>query len=151
MKLTIQLLSMGVVLCGLVALQSCDKKNGPGESIEDQQLIKLSKTWTVTSVTLDGLDKTTDYANFVLTISGTAGSPPFGFSTSGAPSPSPWPSSGNWTFGTSPTTELIRDDEVVITYSVTDTVLQLSFSYNGDGFLGRTNSVTGPWIFEFGL
>lgn len=156
MRSALRIVFLVAILAGLAALESCKKKPGPGESIEDQQLGKLSNTWNVTRVELDGVDKTADYANFKLTISGTAGATSFGYSRSGATQLNPWPSSGNWSFGANPTSDIIRDkdtaDELPLTYSVTDTNLQITFSYNGAGYpAGRTANVKGSWIFEFGL
>lgn len=143
-----------VIVSGLALLQGCKKDSGPGESTEDIQLGKLSKTWKATAVTLDGTDQT-GYENFSLTISGTAGSTSFGYSTAGRPSLSPWPSSGTWAFGDSPETQIIRDpgtgDELGITYSVTDTELQITFTFSGTGYPARTNNVKGQWVFTFGL
>ena len=141
------------ILAGFATLESCKKKPGPGQSIEDQQLAKLSKTWKASLVTLDGVDKTADYANFTLTISGTAGATTFGYSRAGITQLSPWPSSGNWSFGANPTSEIIRDkdtnDELAINYSVDETKLQVTFSYNGTGYPARTSNVKGSWVFEF--
>lgn len=121
-------------------------------SIEDFQLGKLSKTWSATSVKLDNVDQT-GYDNFVLTISGTAGSSTFGYSVTGRPVLGPWLSSGQWKFGASPETQIIRDsntgDELDMTYSVTDTQLQITFTFTGDGYSGRVSNVKGQWVFTF--
>lgn len=145
---------LGAVFCVLIVSQGCKKDKGPGQSTEDIQLGKLSKTWTLTSssATLDGTVQA-GYDNFALTLSGTAGSTSFGYSTAGRPTTSPWPSSGNWSFGTTPETEMIRDpntqDQLSMTYSVTDTQLQITFNFAGTGYPGRTSSVNGNWVFVF--
>ncbi|MGE0772427.1 MAG: hypothetical protein AB7K37_11995 [Cyclobacteriaceae bacterium] len=156
MRSALRIVFLVAILAGLAALESCKKKPGPGESIEDQQLGKLSKTWKVTSVKKDNVDLTGDYVNFTLIISGTAGATSFGYSRSGATQLNPWPSSGNWSFGANPTSDIIRDkdtaDELPLTYSVDETQLRVEFSYNGAGYpAGRTSNVKGSWIFEFGL
>ncbi|MBY0434841.1 MAG: hypothetical protein K2U26_12095 [Cyclobacteriaceae bacterium] len=129
---------------------SCKKSTSPGESIPDQQLKKISKTWKVTSVTLGGTQQT-NYTNFQLTASGTAGSTTFGYSTTGRPALSPWPASGTFTFGTDPATQLTRDDGLPVTYIVSETQLQLTFNYTGRGIGGRVGNVEGNWIMNFGL
>lgn len=144
---------LGVVFGILLVSQGCKKDSGPGETVEDIQLRKLSKTWNATSVKLDNLDQT-DYDNFALTISGTAGSPTFGYSVTGRPTTlSPWLSSGQWKFGASPETQIVRDpdtgDELNLTYSVTDTQLQITFTFTGDGYPGRISNVKGQWVFTF--
>ncbi|HNP08057.1 MAG TPA: hypothetical protein PKN99_10545 [Cyclobacteriaceae bacterium] len=153
MKQIGKLMLLGVVFGILLVSQGCKKDSGPGETVEDIQLRKLSKTWNATSVKLDNLDQT-DYDNFALTISGTAGSPTFGYSVTGRPTTlSPWLSSGQWKFGASPETQIVRDpdtgDELNMTYSVTDTQLQITFTFTGDGYPGRISNVKGQWVFTF--
>ena len=124
----------------------------PLATIEDIQLGKLSKTWTATSVKLDNVDQT-GYDNFALTLSGTAGGPVFPYSTTGRPVLGTWLSSGLWKFGASPETQIVRDpgtgDELNMTYSVTDTQLQITFTFTGDGYPGRVSNVKGQWVFTF--
>lgn len=124
-------------------------------NIKDLQLEKLSKTWKLNAVTLDGVDRKSDYTNFQMVISGTKGNTTFGYSTSGRPSISPWKSSGSWEFGTSPETQMIRDkataDELAMTYTVTETTLSITFTFNGSGYAARTTSVKGQWIYTFKL
>ncbi len=143
---------LGVVFGILLVSQGCKKKSGPGETVEDIQLKKLSKTWSATSVKLDNVDQT-GYDNFALTISGTAGSTTFGYSVTGRPTLSPWLSSGDWKFGASPETQIIRDpntgDELDMTYSVTDTQLEINFNFTGEGYGGRVSNVGGQWVFTF--
>ncbi|MBZ0247959.1 MAG: hypothetical protein K8H85_18585 [Cyclobacteriaceae bacterium] len=153
MKQIGKLMLLGVVFGILLVSQGCKKDSGPGETVEDIQLRKLSKTWNATSVKLDNVDQT-DYDNFALTISGTAGSPTFGYSVTGRPTTlSPWLSSGQWKFGASPETQIVRDpdtgDELNLTYSVTDTQLQITFTFTGDGYPGRISNVKGQWVFTF--
>lgn len=156
MKHVFKVILMGVIFSVFLASQGCKKSPGPGESIEDIQLGKLSKTWTLTSVTLDAVDQNTSgsYNGFALTISGTAGNTSFGYSVSGSPTPNPWPASGNWSFGSVPETEIIRDpntqDELELTYAVSDTQLQITFDFSGTGYPGaRTSNVNGQWVFTF--
>ncbi|MEQ8363632.1 MAG: hypothetical protein RH948_12235 [Cyclobacteriaceae bacterium] len=153
MKQIGKLMLLGVVFAVLLVSQGCKKSSGPGETVEDIQLGKLSKTWNATSVKLDNVDQT-GYDNFALTISGTAGSTTFGYSAAGRPTTlSPWLSSGQWKFGASPETQIIRDpdtgDELDMTYSVTDTQLQITFTFTGDGYPGRVSNVKGQWVFTF--
>ncbi len=154
MKQTAKIILMGIVFGTILISQGCKKKTGPGQTTEDIQLGKLSKTWTKSSVKLDDVDQT-GYDNFTLTVSGTAGNTSFGYKTAGRPTLSSWPSEGTWSFGTSPETQIIRDpntqDELNITYSVTDTQLQITYSFNGTGYpnTGRTSNVKGVWVFTF--
>lgn len=123
------------------------------KSIQASQLEKLSKTWKATSAKKDGVDQT-GYANFTLTLSGTVGATSFGYATTGRPALSAWLSSGNWTFDTNLLIGMIRDqgtsDELKMTYVVTETTLQITFTFTGSGY-GRVESVKGQWVMTFGL
>ena len=140
-----------VALLGVcLAFISCGDDPPPATTAQDDQLTKLSKTWTAKTVTYQDIDQSTAYKNFTLTISGTNGQEPFDYSTTGRPSTSPWAASGKFTF--SPTdfaTVAIRDDnDLLVTYSVTDTKLEMNFTYDGAGFAGRTGNVKGIWVFR---
>lgn len=150
-----RILTLLGLIAVLVTYSSCKDDNPTAEPITDVQLEKLSKTWKVDAVTLDGVDKKADYNAFQLIFSGTKGNTSFGYSTSGRPSLSPWKASGSWEFGASPETQIIRDkgtaDELAMTYSVNDTQLSITFTYNGAGYPARTGVVKGQWIFTFRL
>jgi hypothetical protein len=137
----------------LLGNAGCGKDKAPEISPEDQQLTKLSKTWKCTAATL-GSSPQTGYTNFQLVINGTpgSGSTGIGYTTSGRPvgtKSSPWPSSGTFKFGNDFATQLTRDDLLPITYSVSDTQLQMTFVYSGTGFDGRTDVVAGNWVYTF--
>ena len=148
-------------LLGLVAIlltySSCGGDDPASESVSDVQLGKLSKTWKINTVTLDGVDKKADYASFQLVMSGTKGNTSFGYSTSGRPALSPWKASGSWEFGTPVETQIIRDkgtaDELAMDYKVTDgtaPTLEIKFTFNGAGY-SRTGVVKGLWVYTFKL
>src|SRR5262245_39279567 len=122
-----KLVSSLAIACSLFVLLGCPPSPGPGQSPQDAQVAKLSKTWKCTAATLASSPQT-GYTNFQLVISGTPGQTTFGFTTTGRPAgtkSSPWPSSGTLTFGTDFATTLTRDDGLPITYSVSDTQLQM--------------------------
>lgn len=141
-------------------LISCESE--PDPTIQEVQLEKLVRTWTLNSIELDGVNKKTssEYNNFKLTITGTysASAPDaeYSYSVSGRPQLSPWPSSGKWKFGTgTPINQIIRDsgtdNEIAVTYSLQENPLQLnvSFNYQGNGIAGRTSVVKGNWELVF--
>ena len=137
----------------LLTYSGCSKESTPTVSLKDQQLKSLSQTWKCTSATLQGTAQT-GYTTFQLAISGTPGNSTFGYTTTGRPAgtkSSPWAGSGTFTFGTDPATQLTRDDNLPVTYSVTATQLQLTFTYAGAGYDGRVNNVVGTWVYTFGL
>jgi uncharacterized protein YjaZ len=152
-KLILLLLSLGM----LFSLANCGEKSKPAEPIADQQLTKLSKTWKLTSVTLNTNTVTQNYSAFQLVMTGTKGATSFGYTTSGRPSLSAWKASGTWSFVKDQETTLItRDpdntsDKLDMTYVVSESELQISFNFTGSGYQGRTDQVTGNWVFKFGL
>jgi len=139
--------SLGVILI----FSGCGGKGTPAESTQDKQLGLLTHTWKVATVKQETTDVTTAWANFQLTISGTKGATTFNYSSANRPSTfGPWASSGTLTFGTDPVTQMIREDNLNITYTVTATTLQLNFNYTGSGYQGpRFSNVTGNWQFNF--
>ncbi|NOS56669.1 MAG: hypothetical protein HOP37_10500 [Cyclobacteriaceae bacterium] len=155
LKFVLLLLSVGV----LFSLTNCGGDSKPAESVADQQLTKLSKTWKLTSVTQQGAAVTTpSYSAFQLVMSGTKGATSFGYTTTGRPSTlSPWKASGTWAFVKDQETTLItRDpdnasDKLDMTYVVSESALEISFNFTGQGYPGRTDQVTGNWVFKFGL
>ncbi len=144
--------ALGIV-GSLMMYSGCKKHHTEPEPIPDKQLGLLSTgPWKVTAVTLDGVDKKADYANFTLTMSGTKGQTTFNFTTAGRPTLSPWPASGNFTFDdTNPSTTLSRNDTppVAVTYSATATQLIMSFTFSGNGYTARVGNVKGVWNFTF--
>ena len=155
MKITLKAFTSVLAIASLILFTGCGGGSEPTPSVEDQQLAKLSATWTISDVTLDAVSKKTDYSAFTLTISGTAGATSFGYSTSGRPSTSPWKGSGTWEFGTSAESQITRDkgtaDELPLTYSLSadGKTLQVSFTFSGTGYTARTSNVKGAWVFTF--
>lgn len=158
LRLLLTIVSVGA----LMLYSNCGGKKKTERPIQEVQLEKLSKTWKVTAVTLDGVDKTADYktasSTFTLGITGTVGASSFAYTATGRPALSAWKSGGTWAFGTDPATQIVRDpdnaaDKLDMTYSVTETTLQLTFTFNNanGGYPGRTEVVNGQWVFTFGL
>jgi hypothetical protein len=141
----------------LFTFSNCGGGGSTPEPVADQQLAKLSKTWKLASVTLDGAAVTVpSYTGFQLTITGTKGQTSFGYATT-FPSTrplSPWKSSGTWEFGVDPLKNIVRDknittDKVDMDYTVTGTALTLLFNFQGAGYTTRTDVVKGNWVFNF--
>lgn len=149
-----RLLSLLGLVVVLFTYSGCGGGSDPEPPITEVQLGKLSKTWKVNTVTLDGVDKEADYSSFQLLLSGAATATSYDYTASGRPALSPWKASGKWEFGTSPETQIIRDkgtaDELQLTYAVTESTLSVTFTFNGDGYT-RTGVVKGVWIFTFNL
>jgi len=151
-----RLLSLLGLVVVLLTYSGCGGKSDPEPSVTEVQLGKLSKTWKINTVTLDGIDRTADYSSFQLVLSGVATATSFDYTTSGRPALSPWKASGKWEFGTTPETQIIRDkgtgaDELNMTYAVTESTLSITFGFSGSGYSARTSVVKGNWIFTFKL
>ena len=139
---------------GLSLITSCNKGSDPEPTIQETNLKLMSKTWTIKEVKYNSNDRTTEYTGMKLTIAGTfnATTNSYDYTVTNkpaAPTKSPWPNSGKWSFSTAqPATLITRTpDNLSMTYGVTTTELQLSFTYAGAGF--RTSAVEGNWIFIF--
>src|SRR5882672_1144185 len=120
-----------LILLGTLLINAgCHKHHGSGPTDEELQLAKLTGKWKTTSATLDNVVQS-GYDAFFLTLTGAPGSSTNWYTATGRPMNSPWPSGGTWTFGSAVLTQVIRDkgapDELAMTYSVTDTELQLNF------------------------
>ena len=108
---------------------------------EEKQLESLSASaWTMSSITLDGADVTTNFSGLVLTIKSDKT-----YSTNGSYDPV-WPSSGSFTFGSDINT-LTRDDGVSMTISVSETSLTITLTYADSG--GRIDALPGDYVFSF--
>lgn len=153
MKFYVKPILSVLALAVLITYANCGGSKNPGPSAEEVQLGKLTTTWkvgTTGNVTLEGVSKKADYSDFTLTLTGTPGAATYSFTKSGGPDLSAWPSSGSWKFGTDPNKDIIRisgTNELPMTYSVTDTQLQLTFNYSGAGESSKTGAVKGVWIF----
>jgi peptidoglycan hydrolase-like protein with peptidoglycan-binding domain len=150
MQLTNKIFGL-LILAGVLLLSGC----GSDESMsaQEKQLKKLSATWVVTNATMGGTNYTADYADFELTLSGSANSSVYAYGVLGRPEISPWPAGGTWAFGSDVKTMLTRDsgaDQLSIAYTVTNTQLTMSFSFTGEGYsAARVNSVSGNWTYTF--
>jgi hypothetical protein len=157
MRMLPRILSLLVIASIGLFFAGCGKDGGGSDPAEKTQLAQLSKTWTINTVTLDGVDRS-DFTGFKLTVSGSfnSSSPkgPYSYSVSGTrPTPNPWPASGSWKFGSNPTHDLLRNDDggdLAMNYTVSSSALSIQFHYTGDGFDGsRSEEVSGNWVFTF--
>src|SRR5690348_3665520 len=114
MKIFSRILSLLILSSLSVFYVGCGGSSGDSDPVEKVQLGKLSNTWTISSVTLDGADRTSDFktpGSFTLNIGGSFNSAtpkgPYTYTCGGArPNPSPWPAAGTWKFGADSKTDL---------------------------------------------
>jgi hypothetical protein len=149
MKLINRILLM-LSLTGII-LSGCSDEETP--SAKEKQLEKLSGTWAITSATLGSTDYTDEYASFELTLSGSASTSVYAYGVVGRPEVSPWLAGGTWSFGSDIKTMITRDPSTVdalnMTYTVNGEQLTVEFTFSGDGYNARVNSVSGNWTYVF--
>ncbi|HYG18440.1 MAG TPA: hypothetical protein VD816_05900 [Ohtaekwangia sp.] len=157
MKHLTRLFTLLIFASAAVLLSNCGGDDKDGPSVEETQLNMLKATWTLEEASLDDVDRTADFADgenmLTLTISGNfSASGVYNYSFSGKrPNPSPWPASGTWSFVPgSETSQIERDDEVIVSYTVTANTLTMTFACVDCDYAGsRVESVNGPWEFVF--
>jgi len=149
MKIAARILS--IMALGALSLfyVSCDKGENNVKTDKDLQIEKLNGTWKVTDATLDNADPAIDQTTISIQLSGQVGDSEMSYVVTGRASgqPSPWPASGTVAFGSNVKTDLTRDDDVNMTYSVTDNSLTLQFVFNKTPYTGRVSSVSGNWSY----
>lgn len=154
MKTILRFVSLVVLVSVAAFYTSCkeDTKKKTKEQIQFEAL--KASTWRVSSASLDNVDRVGDFTNLTLTVSGTftadGGTYQYSF-TGSRPTPSPWPSSGTFKFGTTPETKLIRlDDDIELDYTLTATQFTVSFDCASCDYPGgRVGEVNGNWEFVF--
>ena len=135
-----------VMVAGL--LTSCKSSSddpAPVVSKEDEvSALLTSATWKMSTVTVDGADKTSIYKDLKLTFTSTG----FTSVNGGAV----WPASGTWDFTSAEATAIKRNDGVEVTLQeVTDASLKLALIWNKNTLgPGRIESVSGQHVFSFG-
>jgi hypothetical protein len=123
-------------------LSGCKGGDDPTpQEVTTQQLV--APTWKLTSVLVDGVDKTSLFTNMTLKFTATNYT-----TTNGGVV---WPASGTWTFTDDTAKKIKRNDnlEVIIT-EITETSLKLSLTWATGTFgSGRVSSVAGNHVFNF--
>jgi hypothetical protein len=175
MKIASRILSLVILVVITTVYVGCKKDDDNEKTEEQMQLDKLRGEWIIVSAN-DSNDRTGDFIDdsdplnpikMKLTLGGNyAEGGTYNYSVTGPrPTPSPWPASGTWKFGTRKLSELIRDpttqastsgDEIPMGYSLTengtDTILEIEFTVpeGHQGWEGgRISSVEGGWRFTF--
>ena len=138
-----RILTMSVVVA-ILFLSACKGGGEPSLSKQDDVKAKLTASpWKVSTVMVDGVDKSAIYNALGLIFTNTG----FTATNGGAI----WPASGTWTFTSTDATAITRNDGLVITLTdVTATSLKLSLNWTKNTLGGRTESVNGQHVFTFG-
>lgn len=144
-----QIISFAFVLCLVMASCKSDDDGTPSKTDKQIQTEKLTKTWGLGNVTLDGAPM--EYTGFELTISANADGSNKTYSTSNGQAA--WPASGTWDFVGENYNKILRSDGVEMTVSgLTDSALTLSFTITEETSAGRfgqrVKGVTGDYVFS---
>jgi hypothetical protein len=146
MKIAVRILSIFVLGALTMFYVSCDGNEPAKKSETDQQIEKLNGTWKVTDATFENNPPTLDQTGMTITLSGAVGDKNMSYTVANRPTgPSAWPASGTLTFGTNPLQDLVREDGVNITYTVSGDVVTLDFNFDKTPYNARTSSVSGNW------
>ena len=130
----------------LFFILSCGNNKQPDLELTDPLDIQanlLNGKWILkneTSATRDG-SVVSDFKNLTLSFSGSSNSGGT-YSTSNSIDSDVWPNSGTWVFQNNEKSKLLRNDNVLMNISVTQTTLRISFTVEGGLKVGN-------WIFDF--
>ena len=130
----------------LFFILSCGNNKQPDLELTDPLDIQanlLNGKWILkneTSATRDG-SVVSDFKNLILSFSGSSNSGGT-YSTSNSINSDVWPNSGTWAFQNNEKSKLLRNDNVLMNISVTQTTLRISFTVEGGLKVGN-------WIFDF--
>lgn len=125
---------------------SCGNNKQPDLELTDPLDIQanlLNGKWILkneTSATRDG-SVVSDFKNLTLSFSGSSNSGGT-YSTSNSIDSDVWPNSGTWSFQNNEKSKLLRNDNILMNISVTQTTLRISFTVEGGLKVGN-------WIFDF--
>jgi hypothetical protein len=144
MKKIHKLLVFASVIIGMMQLTSCKKDAVIAETEEDIFMNKITGSWNVSTVMLDGKDVSKSFPGLKIAIAATKQ-----VTVTNAVPPI-WNGTGTFTLEPAGGTfQLKRNDGVVMTVVQNGTdKLTLEFLYDADALGGRVNSVTGKFVFQ---
>jgi hypothetical protein len=140
-----------LLLAAALTQTACSDDDSPSQTAAEEQAEKLTGRWKVTTVTLDGATQEA-YAETIFTLSSLTSGTNMSYTIEGNPDQSPWRvSSGGRLFfdAQDPTKYLMREDDVRISYEVTETTLIFEFTYAEPSTTGRVTGIVGEWKFVF--
>ena len=138
-----------ILLLGCLQFTSCGSSNSdpaptPTKTPAELATTKLtSSPWKVSSVSVDGVDKTSLFTNFNITFTASNYT-----QTNGGPV---WPS-GSWSFTDANATAFNRGDGISVQLTtLTETSLVMSLAWNKNTLgSGRVESIKGQHVFAMG-
>jgi len=131
------------VVSSVLIFSSCDDDSEASKEDQVRELLTGS-AWKMTTVSVDGTDKTDVYKDLTLTFGTTTYT-----STNGGVV---WPATGTWAFTAPDATAIERNDGLVVSIQeITSSSLKLGLTWNKTTLgSGRTSSVSGQHVFSFG-
>jgi len=137
------------LFASLIIFASC----GGGDESEPSELDIAAEELTTATATLVSVSNTSNGATELnwddFTITFTGNSAGGTYTTTGVPAEGEdvWPTNGTWTFTEgSNGSSITRQDGTVIGITISDTDLEMSFSY--DETIARVKDITGDWVFD---
>jgi hypothetical protein len=140
-----------LLLAAALIQTACSDDDSASQTAAEEQAEKLTGRWKATTVTLDGATQEA-YAETVFTLSSLTSGTNMSYIIEENPDQSPWRiSSGGRLFfdAQDPTKYLTREDDVRISYEVTETTLIFEFTYAEPATTGRIAGIVGEWKFVF--
>ena len=148
---TIKNILLGLALLSILTFAACGGGDSPTPITDPSQEIidGLEKAWSVTSVTFQNQDVTSDWNGFALTFDTSQGYQATNLSVE---SILVWPPSGSYSIpNTANPTSLLRSDGVAILVSnLTEASATLTFTISGRGgrMGGKDEGLLGEWVFH---
>ena len=132
---------LAVTLAAVTLLSGCKSDDPTPQQANMKKL--TSGAWTVSQVTVDGVDQSSLFTGMTLQFTKTTYT-----ATNGVPV---WPTSGSWTFVDKTGKLIRRDNELDITIvAISTSELKLSLDWDQDTYSGgRRRSVAGEHLFTF--
>ena len=145
----LKITSLAFVLA-LIVVASCKPKETIEPTAEELQLDKLVSAWNNSTVTLDGTADSGDWSAFTVTFADGS------YTSSGVSAGrenTVWKSNGTWKFKNAGTADvdvntIERGDGVIMTIVVDEASLTMTFGYDETANAGRTDGITGNWVFS---
>ena len=141
-----------IFLFGMLVCMGCSDSDTPAVDPVQVRLELLAKTWvpgTGATITVNGIDVSSEFAGFTLTFTDS-----FGYSTTnvGPNFTDVWPASGTWAFGAntdgSSNVNVIERDGISITISsINASSLNITFDYLNARAAGSTG-IDGSYVFN---
>lgn len=141
-------LSLTIITCFAVHISGC-KKDDDGGLITEPTAAEVAtqllthKSWSVQSVTIDGVDQSSSFAGLTLQFSNSS------FSSNGTSIV--WPTTGTWDFNDETAKSITRSDGVTFNIqTLTESSLVVDLVWNKTTLgPGKTSSIAGTHVFTF--